>query len=154
MKRKTNDRHPPMPAAGRASARSANRPVSRVVPSGVSRGSFRVASALDVLGASVPEVYQAPAKRSAPSSVKRSVAPAPPLSLSSSSSPPSTGPARRAETLRPVQASKPAPDRSTVRPTSVDLRPEQTQSCKARPPSSAGGSGASRPFVPWCSKRS
>lgn len=137
-------------------SRRPSSPVVSRVAATPARSTFRVAAAQDQLASALPDIiYQAPRPAPRPVVSKRVVAPAPPLSLSPTPSPPSTGPARRAETLRPVQASKPAPDRPTVRPTSVDLRPEPNQTCKARPADSRrSGSGPARDFVPWCSKRS
>ena len=121
-----------------------------VRPQSKSLDTFRVARANEILAASLPQViYQSAPRAPIAASARPTVQPV---------QQPSRKPASRAA-LSPLA---PSSARSTVRPrplnlreSEIDVRPQESQSCKARPDDSRkSGAGAARPFVPWCSKRS
>lgn len=99
-------------------------------PSAPSRSTFRVARANDLLAATLPHVvYQG---RDAVKVSPRKVA----ARLDN--------PAARVDI-------KPMPEKAEPRKR-LDLKPLESETCKSRPRRSHG-SGGSRAFVPWCSRK-
>lgn len=121
-----------------------------VTPQSKSLDTFRVARANEILAATLPQViYQSAPRAPIAAFARPTVQPV---------QQPSGKPASRAA-LSPLA---PSSARPTARPrplnlrkSDIDVRPQENQSCKARPDDSRkSGAGAVRPFVPWCSKRS
>lgn len=132
MKRKSNAR---VSLAGDVSVRS-----------GGDRSVFAVARANAILAAELPSVVYQGRKSLARLSERSS------LSLRPS------GPVRASDRLNsePMRADA-RPPLSPSRDAPLRLeKPEDRQTCKSRPDDSRrkGSGGGSRPFVPWCSKRS
>lgn len=138
MKRKSNAR---VSLAGDVSVRS-----------GGDRSVFAVARANAILAAELPSVvYQGRKSLARPS--ERSA-----LSLRPAGVP------RPSDVVRAPQRLNSEPMRADARPSLSPVadaplrleKPEDRQTCKSRPDDTRrkGSGGGSRPFVPWCSKRS